>query len=225
MDRQTAASFIDHTLLKADATRPAIVRLCAEAREFGFAAVCVNPYWIPVAAQALTGSKVALASVCGFPLGAHASSIKAAEAARAIADGATEIDMVINVGELIAGNEQFVQDDIQTVVEVAHRGNAHVKVILETCLLNDVQKAAACRAAQHAGADFVKTSTGFGTGGATTADVRLMRAAVGQGMGVKASGGIRSVEDFHAMIAAGANRVGTSSGIAIVNAIPAQGIF
>jgi deoxyribose-phosphate aldolase len=219
MDRRTAASFIDHTLLKPEVTEAAIRRLCLEAREWGFAAVCVNPYWVKLAARELEGSTVAVATVAGFPLGANTTAIKAAEAAQAVEAGAREIDMVLNVGQLIGAETVAVEEDIRAVVEVARRGGAKVKVILETALLNEVQKQAACAAASRAGAAFVKTSTGFGPGGATVADIELMRAAVGPEMGVKASGGIRSLEDCRAMIAAGANRIGTSSGVAIVQAI------
>jgi len=221
MDPQAVASLIDHTLLKPDAPREAVIRLCREAREFGFGAVCVNPYWTGLAAQELAGSDVKIAVVAGFPLGANETRTKVFESSCAIGEGASEIDMVINVGALVCGDTDAVQRDIAEVVRTAHINGAIVKVILETALLTDAQKKQACNLAQRAGADFVKTSTGFGPGGATAADVTLMRAAVGPGMGVKASGGIRTWEDCHAMIAAGANRIGTSSGVAILSAIPA----
>ncbi len=210
------AGLIDHTLLKPQATAADIRRLCREAREYTFAAVCVNPYWVPLAAQELAGSQVAVAAVAGFPLGANISSTKVAEAHAAVEAGAREIDMVVNIGELCAGNIEAVRGDIAAVAAAAHSRKALVKVILETCLLSDDQKIAACQATQQAGADFVKTSTGFSTGGATVHDVELMRRTVGPGMGVKASGGIRTLEDLHAMRAAGANRIGTSSGVKIL---------
>ena len=216
--RQIAA-LIDHTLLKPQATGADIRRLCQEAREHGFAAVCVNPYWVRLAAQELAGSSVTVAAVAGFPLGANETSTKVAEAENAIAAGAREIDMVLNIGELCAGNMDGVRADIAAVVAAAHARKALVKVILETCLLSDAQKSAACVASQLAGADFVKTSTGFSTGGATVADVSLMRRTVGRGMGVKASGGIRTLAELEAMQAAGANRIGTSSGVQIMQAL------
>jgi deoxyribose-phosphate aldolase len=221
MDPQAVASLIDHTLLKPDAPREAIVRLCREARKFCFGAVCVNPYWTRLAAEELKGSSVKVASVTGFPLGANETEVKVFEASRAISDGAREIDMVINIGALLSGDAETVERDIAEVVGASHACGVIVKVILETALLTDDQKKQACDLAQRAGADFVKTSTGFGPGGATASDVALMRAAVGPSIGVKASGGIRTWEDCSAMIAAGANRIGTSSGIAILSAIPA----
>lgn len=216
--RQVAA-LIDHTLLKPQATAADIHGLCREAREHAFAAVCVNPYWAPLAAQALAGSGVAVATVAGFPLGANATSTKVAEAEIAMVAGAREIDMVLNIGELCGGNIEAVRADIAAVVAAAHSRKALVKVILETCLLNEDQKIAACLASQQAGADFVKTSTGFSTGGATVEDVRLMRRVVGPNIGVKASGGIRTLGDLEAMRAAGANRIGTSSGVKIMEAL------
>jgi deoxyribose-phosphate aldolase len=219
MDPQAVASLIDHTLLKPDATRDAIIRLCREARELNFGAVCVNPYWVSVAAQELTGSGVKVAAVAGFPLGANETSVKVTEASRAIEEGAGEIDMVINIGALLGGEEQAVEADIAKVVSASHQRGALVKVILETAFLNDGQKKNVCEIAQRVGADFVKTSTGFGPGGATVGDITLMRTVVGPGMGVKASGGIRTLEDCRAMIAAGANRIGTSSGVAILATI------
>jgi deoxyribose-phosphate aldolase len=216
--RQVAA-FIDHTLLKPQATEADIRRLCQEARQYEFAAVCVNPYWVPLAARELAGSPVHVATVAGFPLGASATRTKVMEAESAIAAGAREVDMVLNIGELCAGHLDSVRADIVAVVAASHARGALVKVILETALLNNDQKTAACTLSQQAGADFVKTSTGFSTHGATTHDVALMRSTVGPDMGVKASGGIRTLEDFEAMRAAGANRVGTSSGVQIVEAL------
>jgi deoxyribose-phosphate aldolase len=207
------AAMIDHTLLKADTTQAAVQRLCAEAREHAFATVCVNPYWVELAA----GEGVTVAAVVGFPLGANVTAIKLAESERAVRAGAAEIDMVLNVGELIAGNLHAVGEDIRAVVGCG----APVKVIFETALLNDDQKRQACDLSLQAGAAFVKTSTGFASGGATVADVALMRAAVGTEMGVKASGGIRTWADCRAMIEAGANRIGTSAGIAILQGMQA----
>ena len=210
------AALIDHTLLKPQATKADIRRLCQEARLYGFATVCVNPYWVSLAASELAGSSVQVAAVAGFPLGANTTAIKAAETEAVIAAGAREVDMVLNIGELCAGNLDAVQADIAAVVAAAHARGALVKVILETALLDDQQKTAACHLSKDAGADFVKTSTGFSTHGATVADVELMRRAVGPAMGVKASGGVRSLEDLQAMVAAGANRIGTSAGVQIM---------
>ncbi|HTP89744.1 MAG TPA: deoxyribose-phosphate aldolase [Bryobacteraceae bacterium] len=212
------ASLIDHTLLRPAATHDQIVELCREAVEHGFASVCVNPYWVPLVAAELAGTEVKVCTVVGFPLGASASEIKVAEAACALRNGAQEIDMVINIGELIAGDVAAVSRDIAEVVDVCHRAGVIVKTILETSLLTDEQKVLACRLAVQAGADFVKTSTGFGPGGATVADVRLMRETVGPSVGVKASGGIRTIQDLEAMVAAGATRIGTSSGVSLVAA-------
>lgn len=219
MDAQAVASLIDHTLLKPDATREAILRLCQEAREHCFGAVCVNPYWVSLAASELKNSNVKIAAVVGFPLGANETAIKVAEAQAVLEAGAREIDMVMNIGALLSGEEEVVGSDIAEVVSATHDKKAIVKVILETALLNEKQKTKACQIAQQSSADFVKTSTGFGPSGATAADVALMRAAVGPEMGVKASGGIRTWEDCRAMITAGANRIGTSSGIAILASI------
>lgn len=213
------AVLIDHTLLKPQATAADIRRLCQEARRFGFATVCVNPYWVALAASELAGSSVQVAAVVGFPLGANTPSIKVAETESVIAAGAREVDMVLNIGELRAGNLDAVRADIAAVVTAAHARHALVKVILETALLTDDQKVAACTVSQQAGADFVKTSTGFSTHGATTHDVALMRRVVGPGMGVKASAGIRTLEDVDAMRAAGATRIGTSSGVRIMEAL------
>ena len=212
------AALIDHTLLKPQATGADIRRLCQEARQYGFATVCVNPYWITLAASELAGSSVLVAAVVGFPLGANTAAIKVAETEDAVASGAREIDMVLNIGELCAGNLTAVAGGIGAVVAAAHARGALVKVILETALLTDDQKIAACTLSKQAGADFVKTSTGFSTHGATVHDVALMRRAVGPEMGVKASGGIRTLEDLESMRAAGATRIGTSSGVQILEA-------
>ncbi|MDD5918992.1 MAG: deoxyribose-phosphate aldolase [bacterium] len=209
--------YIDHTLLKPAATRADIAKLCAEAKEYRFASVCVNSAHIAEVAAALAGTDVAPCCVVGFPLGAMETEAKAFEAARAAALGAREIDMVMDIGAAKEGDFARVETDIAAVVS-AIQGRAKLKVILECCLLTDEEKTAACLAAKRAGADFVKTSTGFSTGGATEHDVALMRAAVGDDMGVKASGGIRTREDALRMIAAGASRIGASAGIAIVTA-------
>ena len=209
--------YIDHTLLKPAATRADIAKLCTEAKEYRFASVCVNSAHIAEVAAALAGTDVAPCCVVGFPLGAMETEAKAFEAARAAALGAKEIDMVMDIGAAKEGDFARVEADISAVVS-AIQGRAKLKVILECCLLTDEEKTAACLAAKRAGADFVKTSTGFSTGGATEHDVALMRAAVGDDMGVKASGGIRTQEDALRMIAAGASRIGASAGIAIVTA-------
>jgi deoxyribose-phosphate aldolase len=212
------AALIDHTLLRPEATETDIRKLCAEARRYGFASVCVNPYWVPLAAAELAGSPAKVCAVAGFPLGASATAIKAAEAEAAVRAGAQEIDMVINIGELRGGNHETVRRDIEAVVEAAHRGGAIVKVILETALLDDSQKTVACTLAKSAEADFVKTSTGFGPHGATVQDVALLRRVVGPEMGVKASGGIRTLEDLRKMMAAGATRIGASASVKIIEA-------
>lgn len=217
------ARCIDHTLLRADATAADIRKVCEEALEYGFASVCVNPYWVPLVAQELAGSPVKVCTVVGFPLGASATEIKVAETEAAVHAGAHEIDMVINIGEMRGGDHDAVRRDIEAVVQAAHRtgakaGGAIVKVILETALLDDDQKIAACTLAKLAGAEFVKTSTGFSTHGATIHDVALMRQAVGPEMGVKASGGIRTLEDLQNMLAAGATRIGASASVKIVEA-------
>jgi deoxyribose-phosphate aldolase len=212
------AALIDHTLLRPDATASDIRKLCEEARQYSFASVCVNPYWVPLAASALAGSSVKVCTVVGFPLGANSTAIKVAETKEAVQAGAREIDMVLNIGELRGGNNDAVRQDIQAVTEAAHRANAIVKVILETALLDDQQKAVACTLAKNAGAEFVKTSTGFSTHGATASDVALMRKTVGPDMGVKASGGIRTLEDLKNMVAAGATRIGASAGVKILEA-------
>jgi deoxyribose-phosphate aldolase len=212
------ASLIDHTMLRPEATRADIVKLCGEARQYGFATVCINPYWVPLAASELAGTAVKVCTVAGFPLGATSTEAKVAEAAAALRAGAREIDMVINVGALRSGDLDTVKMDIQAVARVCHDAGAIVKVILETALLDDAQKTSACGLAQAAGADFVKTSTGFGPAGATVQDIVLMRHAVGPRMGVKAAGGIRTLDDFRAMVAAGASRVGASASVKIVEA-------
>ena len=216
MDKKTIASMIDHTLLKPEATPAQVEKLCAEAAEYHFASVCVNPVYIPLAAWLLDGTGVKVCCVVGFPLGAIAPEQKAAEAASCAAMGAEELDMVIHVGAAKAGDWALVQRDIAGVVKAA--AGRTVKVIIETCLLTDEEKVKACEAAKAAGADFVKTSTGFSTGGATTHDIALMRKTVGPEMGVKASGGIRDYATAMAMIEAGANRIGASAGIEIVAA-------
>ncbi|MHB2018212.1 MAG: deoxyribose-phosphate aldolase [Candidatus Xenobia bacterium] len=208
------AEMIDHTLLKADATREQVIELCEEARKHSFASVCINPTYVSLAAERLKGSPVKVCTVIGFPLGATTTVVKAMETRDAIANGAQEIDMVINVGALKAKNYDLVQRDIEAVVQAA-RG-ALVKVILETALLNDEEKVRASELSRDAGADFVKTSTGFGPGGATDHDVALMRQTVGQFMGVKASGGIRDWPTAQKMVAAGATRIGASASVAIV---------
>lgn len=213
---ETVGRMIDHTLLKPDASRDQIAQLCYEARKYHFASVCVNPTNVKLAAQLLDGSDVAVCTVVGFPLGATPATVKAFETQQAIRDGATEIDMVINVGALKSADYQVVYNDIATVASTAHAGNAMLKVIIETALLTDDEKVAASQLAKSAGADFVKTSTGFSGGGATVADVALMRRVVGSGLGVKASGGVRNLADAQAMIAAGATRIGASAGVKIV---------
>ncbi len=211
----SVAALIDHTLLRPQATADQVRALCREAREHRFAAVCIHPYWVPLAVAELAGD-VPAATVVGFPLGANATVAKAFETETAVRAGAREIDMVLNIGELRAGNTTAVHDDIRAVCTAAE--GALVKVILETALLDDEQKRTACALARQAGAHFVKTSTGFAASGATVADVALLRAAAGPDMGVKASGGIRTLEDLRRMTAAGANRIGTSSGVAILQA-------
>lgn len=211
------AKYIDHTLLKADATQDQIAQLCYEARTHHFASVCVNPANVRLCAQLLKGSDVKVCTVVGFPLGATAAPVKAYEAQTAIRDGATEIDMVINVGALKSHDYRAVSEDIAGVVATTHAHNALVKVILETALLTDEEKVIASQLSKAAGADFVKTSTGFGPGGATAEDVALMRRVVGPDLGVKASGGVRNYADTQAMIAAGATRIGASAGVAIVS--------
>ncbi|AKO94192.1 MULTISPECIES: deoxyribose-phosphate aldolase [Priestia] len=214
------AKMIDHTLLKADAKKEEIEKLCEEAKEHHFASVCVNPTWVSLSSSLLEGTDVKVCTVIGFPLGANTPEVKAFEAQNAISNGATEVDMVINIGALKDGNDQEVKRDIQAVVE-ASKG-VLVKVIIETCLLTEDEKIRACKLAVEAGADYVKTSTGFSTGGATVEDVALMRKTVGPDVGVKASGGVRNAEGAKAVIEAGATRIGASSGIAIVNGYTAD---
>jgi deoxyribose-phosphate aldolase len=215
------AAMIDHTILKPDATRADVVKICREARQYNFASVCVNPYWVPLVKAELSGSPVKVCTVVGFPLGATSTEAKVAETAAALRSGAQEIDMVINVGALRSGDTDAVKADIHEVVKVAHAAGAIVKVILETALLDDNQKAIACTLCKLAGADFVKTSTGFAASGATAHDIALMRQIVGPEMGVKASGGIRTLSDFRAMAAAGASRIGASASVKIVEAAAA----
>lgn len=210
------ARIIDHTNLRPEATEEQIIRLCREAREFGFAAVVVNAAYVRLAGSRLEGSEVKVASVVGFPLGATLSSVKRWEASEALKLGAREIDMVLNIGALKGGRREFVQSEIQGVAQVTHEEGGLLKVILETALLSEEEKKLACELSVKGEADFVKTSTGFLGGGATVGDVRLMRQIVGPNVGVKASGGIRTAGEVKAMVAAGANRIGTSSGVRII---------
>ncbi len=210
------ASYIDHTLLKPEASEADILKVCAEAAEYHFKSVCVNPLWVKTVKTALKGSGVLTCSVIGFPLGATPTDVKTFEARGAVLDGADEIDMVINIAAARAGDKGALVEDISAVAEAVHASGAILKVIIETVFLDDAQKVLACEAAVEAGADFVKTSTGFSGGGATAEDIALMRRTVGPDLGVKASGGVRSLADAQAMIAAGATRIGASSGIAIV---------
>ena len=206
---------IDHTLLKQDAQPEQIVKLCDEAKQFDFMSVCVNPAYVPLAAKCLEDSDVKVCTVIGFPLGMNLTKTKVEEAVLAVKQGADEVDMVINVGMLKAGNDDYVREEIREIKQaVGH--NIILKVIIETCLLTNDEIVRACKAAKEAGADFVKTSTGFSTGGATVEAVKLMRETVGREMGVKASGGVRTHEDLIAMVEAGANRIGTSSGAKII---------
>jgi deoxyribose-phosphate aldolase len=209
------ASLIDHTLLKPEASESDIKKLCEEAAQFGFASVCVNPSWVKKAAEFLRGTGVPVCTVIGFPLGATLPDVKAYEARRAIFNGAREVDMVINVGALKSGDDCTVEDDIRAVAEAAHENGILLKVIIETALLTDEEKVRACLASKNAGADFVKTSTGFSKGGATVHDVSLMRKTVGSALGVKASGGVKGIEDARAMFEAGATRIGASVGVKI----------
>ena len=212
----TIAAYIDHTLLKPDASREAVLKIAAEAAEYGFKSVCVNPLWVATVARALKDSNVLTCSVIGFPFGATTTAVKSFEAAGAIADGASEIDMVIDIAAARRGDRDALVADIGGVAGTVHDGGAILKVIIETSLLDDEAKVLACEAAAEAGADFVKTSTGFAGGGATVEDITLMRRTVGERLGVKASGGVRSLADAQAMIDAGATRLGASSGVAIV---------
>ena len=215
--------YIDHTILKPETTQEQVEKILSEAKEYDFASVCVNPTWVSLAAESLKDTDVKVCTVIGFPLGANTSAVKAFETKDAIANGADEIDMVINIGALKAGNDALVLDDIKAVVDAS--GDKLVKVIIEACLLTDDEKVRACQLSKEAGADYVKTSTGFSTGGATVADVTLMRKTVGPDMGVKASGGARSYEDTIAFIEAGASRIGASSGVAIMNGAQADGDY
>lgn len=214
MDKRQIAGMIDHTILKPEATEKEVKVLCKEAIEYNFASVCVNPSMVSLATTILEGSSVKVCTVIGFPLGATTTAVKAFETEQTIKDGATEVDMVINVGKLKERDLEYVKNDIKAVVEAA-KGKALTKVIIETCLLTDEEKVIACQLSKEAGADFVKTSTGFSTGGATAADIKLMRDTVGKEMGVKASGGVRSREDALTMIENGATRIGASASIAI----------
>ena len=209
------SSLIDHTLLKPEASQSDIKRLCDEAAQYGFASVCVNPAWVKKASEFLRGANVPVCTVIGFPLGATLPDVKAFEARRAIFNGAREVDMVINIGALKSGDDCAVEDDIRAVVEAAHENGVLCKVIIETALLTDEEKVRACLASKNAGADFVKTSTGFAKGGATVEDVALMRRVVGSDLGVKASGGVKGIEDAKAMVEAGATRIGASVGVKI----------
>jgi deoxyribose-phosphate aldolase len=215
-DLSTVARLIDHTLLKPEAAEADVTRLCEEALRWNFASVCVNPYWAPLCASLLAGSPVHVCTVIGFPLGANAPMIKLAEAELALQSGAQELDMVQNVGALRSGHMAAVDKEIEDLAKRVHHAGASLKVILETCLLSEDEIVWSCRIAARAGADFVKTSTGFSTSGATAAHVRRMRETVGPGMGVKASGGVRTLAALREMVAAGANRIGTSSGVAIL---------
>lgn len=214
MNKAQIAKMIDHTILKAEATESEIIKLCKEAIHYNFASVCVNPSMVPVAAKELKGTHVKVCTVIGFPLGATTTEVKAFETKDVIEKGATEVDMVINVGKLKERNLEYVKNDIKAVVEAA-KGKALTKVIIETCLLTEEEKIIACRLSKEAGSDFVKTSTGFSTGGAIVEDIKLMRETVGPEMGVKASGGVRSKKDALAMIENGATRIGASASISI----------
>jgi len=211
------SQYIDHTLLKPEATIQDIHKLCVEAKQFQFASVCINPSYVAYCAKELSGSGVKVCTVIGFPLGATTTETKVAETEQAIKNGAEEIDMVINVGILKSGEYEYVKNDVFQVVRTAHRSDAIVKVIIETALLTDEEKVQACLLSKWAGADFVKTSTGFSKGGATAGDIRLMRKVVGTTMGVKASGGVRSREDAEEMVASGATRIGASASVKIVS--------
>ena len=213
---------IDHTILKPEATEAAVQKIIDEAKEYNFFSVCINPCWVAFASEQLADTDVAVCTVIGFPLGANTPEVKAYEAADAIKNGANEVDMVINIGALKSQQYDHVRQDIQGVVDAA-KGKAFVKVIIETALLTDEEKVKACELAKEAGADFVKTSTGFSTGGAKVADIRLMRETVGPDMGVKASGGVHNAEEALAMIEAGATRIGASMGVAIVSGATGEG--
>lgn len=216
--KATLAKTIDHTVLKAIATEQQVRELCAEAKAHNFASVCVNPFWVPLCAKELASSKVMVCTVIGFPLGANTTEIKAAEAKLAVEQGAHEVDMVINIGAAKSGDWKTVENDIREVVKAS--GKATVKVILETCYLTDEEKVKACEASKKAGAHFVKTSTGFGTGGATAEDIKLMKKTVGTSMKIKASGGVRTYHDAIKMLEAGADRIGASSSVSIISELP-----
>ena len=219
--KENIAKMIDHTLLKADATKEQIHTLCLEAKEYSFASVCVNPTWVQYCAELLKESEVKVCTVIGFPLGSNTPETKAFETRNAIENGAGEVDMVINISALKSGDYELVEKDIKAVIDAA-KEKALTKVIIETCLLTNDEKVRACEIAVKAGADFVKTSTGFSTGGATPEDIALMRKTVGPDIGVKASGGVRSAEDAEAMIKAGATRIGASSGVKIVKGLTSE---
>lgn len=221
MKRDEIARLIDHTVLKAEATPAKIERLCQQALEYRFASVCVNPAYVPLADARLAGSEVEVCTTIGFPLGATTTTAKVCEAEQALRDGATELDMVLFVGALKAGERERVSEDIAAVARACHDGGGLLKVIIEAALLSDEEKVLACEIAQDSGADFVKTSTGFGPSGATIEDVRLMRRTVERRIGVKAAGGIHSYTEAVAMIEAGANRIGASAGVEIVEEAPA----
>lgn len=213
----TLAKYIDHTILAADAQEAEVDQIIQEAIQYDFASVVVNPYWVSYVAEKLAGTDINTVTVIGFPLGATTTATKVFETEDAIKNGATEVDMVINIGELKAGHDEVVEADIAAVAKAAHAANKLLKVIIETALLTDAEKVRACELAEKAGADFVKTSTGFSTAGATVADIKLMRQTVGDRLGVKASGGIHSKADAEALIDAGATRLGASSGVKIMN--------
>lgn len=210
------AALIDHTALKPDTTKEQISKLCSEAIEYGFASVCVNPCYVKLSSELLKGSSIKVCTVIGFPLGATTTATKVAEASEAIENGAKEVDMVINIGALKSGDVEFVKQEIEAIVQTA-KGKALVKVILETCLLTEEEKITTCKICKEAGADFVKTSTGFSTAGATIDDVKLMRSIVKPSLGVKASGGIRDYKTANAMVEAGASRIGASASVEIVS--------
>lgn len=214
MKKEELAKFIDHTILKPEARKEQVESICKEAAQYGFASVCINPSYVSLASDMLKGSSVKVCTVIGFPLGATTSAVKSFETVDAINNGAHEVDMVINIGKLKDKDYDYVKSDIKAVVDAA-KGKALTKVIIETCLLTDEEKVMACKLAKEAGADFVKTSTGFSTGGATPEDIKLMRDTVGSEMGVKASGGVRNYKDAIAVVEAGASRIGASASIAI----------
>lgn len=217
LDRpDTIAALIDHTLLKPDSSRAEVERVCAEARQASFASVCINPFWVRLAKRELEGSPVRVCTVIGFPLGANETETKLAEAQTALTRGATELDVVQNIGALRSGDLEFVRDELKRLADLAHSGHALLKVIIETALLSAEEKRTSCQLAAEAGVDFVKTSTGFAAAGATADDVKLMRSIVGTAIGVKASGGVRTLAALREMVQAGANRIGTSSGVSIL---------